>query len=171
MKASLILLSFLLSFVCEGQGIPSTRGAAYYKAKGFQVFPEYGFAVKCPCVLEDISMQSPGNNDLAYGCTQNGPSTSTIFFTQIIVKRLPGGYAQASRARRAEAQEHLFSTIGGTRITFLGQAATLKNYTSKGVAGRAIAFIKGNTLYTFNMMTNVDLDSRFNSLSNNIKFY
>ena len=65
----LICLLLFKPFTPSKQGSPIPGNAAYYKSKGFQVFPEYGLAIKPSCTLEDISNQMSGNNDL--GVIQN----------------------------------------------------------------------------------------------------
>ena len=169
-----IALSFcclLLALIAVGQGKPIPRDASYYKAKGFQVFPEFGFAVKCDCLLEDISDQMKGNNDLAYGCYQNRGSKDNIVMTQIVAKRAPSSFLNASAAKKHEAENKLFSMMGGEKVVFLGQNAVVVNSTSNGNAGRAISFIRNGATYSFMMFTNNGLDSRFNYLTNNIKFF
>lgn len=162
---------FLLSLVAVGQGKPIPRDAAYYKTKGLQVFPEYRFAVKCDCLLEDTSDQVSGNNDLAYSCLQNTSSKSTVIMTQIIVKRVPGGYANASASKKAEIEASMLRMLGGKKVAFLGQNAVVTDYDNRGITGRAISFIRNGATYTFNMSTNDNLEGHFNSLTNNIIFF
>ena len=80
-KIILSCCCFLLTLIVSGQGKPTPRDVSYYKAKGFQVFPDYGFAVRSSCLLEDISTQMKGNNDLAYGCYQNRGARDKIVMT------------------------------------------------------------------------------------------
>jgi hypothetical protein len=153
------------------QGTPIPRNASYYKSKGFQVFPEYGLAIKASCLLEDISRQMSGDNDLAYGCIQNENSNTLFIMTQLIVKRVPEGYMHASSSQKVEVENKMLSILGGERIVFLGQNAVLKNYTNRGFSSRSISMIKKGSVYTFNMSTNNDLNGNFNRLTNSIKFY
>lgn len=162
---------FLLSLTAVGQGKPILRDAAYYKAKGFQVFPEYRFAVKCGCLLEDTSDQISGNNDLAYSCLQNTTSKSTVIMTQILVKRVPGGYGNASSSKKAEIESTMLKMLGGKKVIFLGQSAVVTDYDNRGITGKAISFIRNGATYSFNMSTNDNLESHFNYLTSNIKFF
>ena len=141
------------------------------RLKGSKFFPDYGFAVKSSCLLEDISTQMKGNNDLAYGCYQNRGARDKIVMTQIVVKRVPRVLLNASVTKKREAENQLFSMMGGERVVFLGQNAIVTNSTSNGNAGLAISFIRNGATYSFVIFTNDDLESKFNYLTNNIKIF
>lgn len=170
---SVFLICFLIfhSLTPSRQGSPIPRNAAYYKSKGFQVFPEFGLAIKSSCLLEDVSNQMSGDNDLAYGCIQNESSKTAFIMTQLIVKRVPEGYLRASQSKKAEVENKMLTILGGERIVFLGQSAVLKNYVNRGLSSRSISMIRKGSIYTFNMSTNDDLSGQFNRLTNSVKFY
>ena len=91
--------------------------------------------------------------------------------TQIVVKRVPRVLLNASVTKKREAENQLFSMMGGERVVFLGQNAIVTNSTSNGNAGLAISFIRNGATYSFVIFTNDDLESKFNYLTNNIKIF
>ena len=168
-----ILLLTLFTLTAQAQQPPIPKDAAYYRSKGYQVFPEFEFAVKCPCTLSDISQRVHGDNDLSYGCTMNENSDEKFIMYQILVKKVPDGYLYASVDKKKEVEEKLFTSFDGEtkRVVFNGVNAVVISYNNKGITGRAIAFIKNGATFTFNLMTNDGLEENFNSLTNNIKFF
>jgi len=157
------------------QQIDSTKvvkDASYYQSKGYQVFSEFNLAIKCPCTLEDASKQTPGDNDLAYACIQNENSKEKLLMYQIIIKRLPVGYLNATEAEKKEAEKKLFDTFKGNseRVVFNNVNAVVVNFNEDIYTGKAIAFIKDGISYLFEVITNDLLTQKFNFFTNNIKF-
>jgi hypothetical protein len=161
---------FNVTVVC-GQAV---KDASYYKSKGYQVFSEFGFAVKCPKSLEDISSQMRAENDISYGCILNDNSRDKLVMYQVLVKKIPVGYLQASAAEKEKVEEQFFSSFSGEkkRVIFNNLNAVVVSFIGKeDITGKAIIFIRNGATYSFNLMTNDGLEQKFNLLTNNIKFF
>ncbi len=178
MKSILTLNISIFAFIvflitATAQQPPIPKDASYYRSKGYQVFAEFKFAVKCPCMLSDISQRISGDNDISYGCIVNENSDFHLIMYQILVKRVPQGYFSATTERKNQIEENLFNTMPGSkqRVVYNGVNAVVVSYESKGRTGKAIAFIKNGATFTFNLLTNDALEEKFNSLTNNIKFF
>ncbi len=170
---SIVFLFLIMANLSHAQQNPIPKDASYYQAKGFQTFAEFNFAIKCPCSLSDVSHRSPGDNDLSYGCVMNENSDAKLIMYQILVKKIPAGYQDATPEKKKEVEEKLFSTFGGNKkiVSFNNVNAVIVSYSNKGITGKAMAFIKNGATFTFNLMTNDGLEEKFNSLTNNIKFF
>lgn len=153
-----------------------SKGEVYYKQKGFQTYPEFRLAIKSECLLNDVSLETPGNNDLAIGCVANQDSKERLVMIQITAKRFPAGYKDATVEKKKEIEDRFFDTfrkIGKSKeVVFKNNKALVVDYTYQGViSARSIVFIKGAVDYSFTIMTNDKLDEKFNKLSNNVFFY
>jgi hypothetical protein len=178
MKHFLFLSIFLLSTIgVFSQGKPITKGANYYKSKGYQVFEKYRLAVKVPCVLEDASNRVAANYDLHYGGFEQPFSTTSGAFYQIIVRKIPAGYNNLSIKEKEKMQDDIMLEGGrDIKIVYFQIAeksikSYLYEYQNNGIKAKSICFFYGNYIYTFNIISNDNLTWRFNSLTNNIIFY
>jgi len=150
---------------------PKDRDAAYYASKGFQIFPQYHLAVKCPVILKDISNQSKANFDFHFGGVENNST-----FYEIIVINFPLGYNDLSDEEKLKFEDKFLSEnfSGKTVVTEMAGKkidATVMEYTHKQGQGKGIAFILEGKTFAFNIITNDNLTERFNTLTNNIIFY
>jgi len=144
---------------------PTIKNEAYYKSKGYQVFSEYNFTVKCPATLRDISRQSNDSFDFNYaGNTDNA-------FYQIAIIKLPTDKKNMSRNEYKE----LLESKGGGKYVLWGEdelpAYLLNDYTQNGYRGRGIAVGLNGMIYTFNVMSKDNLDADFNSFTNSVYFF
>lgn len=151
----------------------AAKDEGYYQLKGYQTFPQFSFAVKCSCTLEDISRKMNGDYDLTQACIMNENSFDKLVMYQVLVKKCPEGFIHAPESERKKFEEKLSSFFEGQKqkVVFNGVNSTVISYTDKGRTGKAIVFIKNGATYTFNLITNDGLDQKFNALTNNIKFY
>jgi hypothetical protein len=173
-KFLIVIFLITTAFKIDAQTDKIPRDATYYKSKGYQVFPEFGFAVKCLCTLGDISNQMKGDNDLSYGCVVNKDSQDKLIMYQILVKKVPEGYKHASAAKQKEFEDKISSFFTGDKkkVVFNNVNAIVVKYNHNNqFTGKAIIFIKNGATFTFNLMTNDGLEQKFNQLSNDIKFF
>lgn len=179
-----ILLSSMLFCSCNYQPTPSNnnqsegsivepkdRDADYYISKGFQIFPQYKLAVKCPVKLTDISSKSKANFDFHYGGVENN---ETLY--EIIVVNLPLGYYDLTVEEKIKLEQDFLTDKfpGKTVITEMAGKkinANVMEYSHKKGQGKGIAFILDGKTYAFNVISNNQVDKKFNSLTNNIIFY
>jgi tetratricopeptide (TPR) repeat protein len=154
----------------------SVRSEEYYQSKGYQIFPEFRIAVKCDCKLQDISTDTPGNFDISLGCANNTDSKEKVVMYQVMINKFPLSYSEATYAKKKKFAADFFSRLGSTgnskRVIFNNEDAIVVDYIYKGkIKGKSIAFIKDNANFGFNVMTNDNIDQKFNKLTNNIEFF
>lgn len=135
--------------------------------KDYQEFPEYQLAVKCPAVLKDVSGQSNDSFDFNYA-----GSTNDAFY-QIMIVKIPVEYRNYQDSYKSVLKDMFEKQGGGETILFGDEnlpAYLLNDYTHEGYKGRGIAVMRGIYVYTFNVMTNSDLDAKFRGFTNSISF-
>ena len=150
---------------------PQNRDITYYKSKGFQVFPQYHLAVKCPVLLTDISNKSKANFDLHYGGVENDAN-----FYELIIFDLPLGYRDLSADEKTKFEIKFLSDKfpGKTVITEMGGkviSAKVMEYSHQQGQGKGFAFIFEGKVFAFNVIAKTGVSEKFNTLTNNIIFY
>jgi hypothetical protein len=150
---------------------PKNRDAAYYSSKGFQIFPQYNLAIKCPVVLTDISSSTKTNFDLHYAGLENNET-----YYEMIVINLPLGYYDLTDDEKVNFEKNFLAEKfqGKTVITKMGDKeinAAINEYTHQRGQGKGIAFIFNEKIFSFNIIAKEGINERFNKLSNNIIFY
>jgi tetratricopeptide (TPR) repeat protein len=150
------------------------RNKEFYEIKGYQVFSEYNVAVKCPCVLKDGSQETSQNHNFNFGCVENEHLKSESIFYQLIINKFPDGYKDLSDDKKKETwfklRDGLKKAGSSQDVVFKNTDAVVINYKHNGLDGRSILFVRGNYNYAFNVITNNQIDSKFNYLTNNIEF-
>ena len=150
---------------------PKNRDADYYSSKGFQIFPQYNLAIKCPVILTDISHSTKTNFDLHYSGIENNEA-----FYEMIVINLPLGYYDLSDDEKAKFERDFLAKKfqGKPVITEMGGQevnAGIMEYTHQDGQGKGIAFIYNGKIFSFNIIAKEGINERFNKLTNNIVFY
>lgn len=154
-----------------------TKDISYYKSKDYQIFSDYGFVIKAPCVLKDISMQSQGDFALNYGGIFNEDNPSKLVAYQLTIVQLPASYLHMSLSEQNRVKEKLESQIqkiGIFKEVKVGHEAydgylvesTKDSYKLKGEM-----FIKDDLIFGLTIITNDDIESKFNSYTNSLKFF
>jgi len=147
----------------------SQRNETYYKSKGYQVFSEYQFAVKCPAILKEVSRQSNDNFDFNY----EGSNDDTFY--QIMIIRIPDGTRDMSKNEYREFLQNMFGNKGGGKHVLWGEenlpAYLLDDYVQDGYKGRGIAVERNGRVYAINILTNSNLKAKFNGFTNNFQFF
>jgi hypothetical protein len=148
--------------------VPAERTEDYYRSKGYQVFKEYQFAVKCPATLQDIAKQGSGDFDFHYA----GHTDDTFY--QIMIIKMPAGRADWSKEEEETFMRSLFNSHQGGKSVLWGeenlQAYLFNDYDKEGFKGRGIAVARNGRIYAFNVITKRDLSSTFNAFTNNVYF-
>ena len=153
---------------------PQEKNASYYLSKGYQVFTKYNLAFKFPVKLTDMSSQTKSNNGLFYGGFLNKNSKSKVVFYQVIINHLPAGYKDLNPSEKKTFEAKLLSEKfpgNKEKVVFMGVDAFVLSYKQNGYSGRSLVFIKYGKTYGFNIMTNDNITSKFNSMTNNIEFF
>lgn len=169
-------ISFFVANVDEANmiSINQEKNASYYISKGYQVFQKFNLAIKLPVKLTDMSSQTKSNNGLFYGGFLNKNSESKVVFYQVIINPLPAGYKDLNPSEKKIFEAKLLSEKfpgNKEKVVFMGVDAFVLSYKQNGYSGRSLVFIKYGKTYGFNIMTNDDITSKFNSMTNNIEFF
>lgn len=176
---SLISLFIVLAIVnCFSQSSTNAnRGESYYKLKGYQTFSSFKFAIKTPIKLTDISYQTKHDFSLEFGGIENQNNKQNLAVYQLIINRFPAGYKGLSKKEKDSFRNDMIKQFIGqnpSKKVKLGQEgidAYITQYTQKGYNARGIIFIKNDCIYGLTLISNDNLEQRFNELTNSIHFY
>lgn len=150
------------------------KNVSYYLSKGYQVFTKYRLAIKFPVKLSDLSSQTKDNSDFIHGGFLNKDSESKVVFYQVIINQLPAGYKDLNPSEKKTFEAKLLNEkFPGSKekVIFMGVDAFVLSYKNNRYSGRSLVFIKYGRIYGFNIMTNDDIISKFNAMTNNIEFF
>jgi len=180
----ILVLLLIASFSCvnrpsPGSGSnfevsPTIKNESYYKSKGYQVFSDFGFAVKCPVVLKDVSRISNDDFDFNYGGFLNEKSKEKLVFYQITIVKFPVGYKDMPYEEvQKKFMEFINTNAKGEPVRWGEEEypASVHDYVHNGYSGRGISVLVEGKVYGFNVITNDDLNAKFNSFTNNVVFF
>lgn len=157
----------------EDEDTSPNRDASYYKEKGYQIFSEFGLAIKAPDILEDVSKQSPGDFALNYAVTINGSNPTKTAFYQLMVIRLPVGYKE----NHDLVEEKLLSMVNvmdsykKVKVGHSGYDGYIANFKHNEYAGKVETFHKDEYIFGLTVITNDNLRERFNQFTNSLRFF
>lgn len=155
----------------------SIRNASYYRDKGYQIIPHYNFAIKAPCILKDISMQSQGDFTLNYGGILNEDNPSKLVAYQLTIVQLPASYLHMSLSEQNRVKEKLKSQIQkigiykDVKVGHEGYDGYLVESTQDNYKLKGEMFIKDDLIFGLTVITNDDIESKFNTYTNSLKFF
>ena len=172
-----IIVIFSSLFSYRSVYAQSVKDAAYYRAKGYQVFPEYGFAIKAPVSLEDVSSISEGDFALNYAGVQDGNSPSSCFY-QIMISKLPVGYKNYSEreitGKVKEMLKEQMSSFKAVQQVFFSEnsyVGYVGETSFNGKKQKGVMFYREGCIYAMTVISNSMLETRFNAFTNAIKFF
>lgn len=174
MKKIIITFFTALLITCTfGQ----TKDASYYRAKGYQVFSQQRVAVKAPVVLQDVSRQASGDFALNYGGVEDENKPSMAFY-QFMVSDLPAGYGDYTESQLQEIMGELiksmtssFTNVKNVRFGDEGCVGYVGDTQTQGYKQRGLVFYRKGHTYAVTVITNYQLEQRFNKFTNGIKFF
>jgi hypothetical protein len=155
----------------------ATKNAGYFKEKGYQVFEEYGFAIKAPCILKDVSGQVTGDFVLNCGGIENENNPSKIVFYQLMLSRLPVGYrdvpenelkSKADAILKASMKQ--FKNVKAISFGYEGYHGYAGDTVFKGYKQKGLMFLKENYIFALTIITNNDIESKYTKFTNCLKF-
>lgn len=142
----------------------------------YQYFSECGFAVKAPCLLEDVSQQSSGNFFINYAGFTDKENPDRITFYQVMVIRLPIGYKDLSKCELSSLVDGLmkkgideFSNSKSIRFSYDEYPGYAIECTTEGYAQKGVVFWKDNFIISLTVITNDGLNEKFNKFTNSFK--
>lgn len=153
-------------------GIPRIANNSEYTKS----FPEYGFSITAPCQLEDVSAQSGTNILINLGGTTDGNDISRMAAYQFMVTRLPVGYRNINRNELTRRIDNLirqqmsrFRNVEQIRVGYEGFPGYLCYTEHNGLQQKGMFFAVNNYIIAMTVMTNNDLETKFNKFSNGFK--
>ncbi len=140
-------------------------------------FPQYGFSITAPCKLSDVSAQSNGNFLVNYAGAENENDRSKFAFYQIMAFRLPAGaldytQAQLNQIFKSFVEGTLldgFASHKAIRLGYEGYTGYEVQTTANGYKQKGVYFLKGTYVIGLTVISNYNLDSRFNKFTNGFK--
>ena len=186
MRISIFLISIFLLSSCQYK-VKSEGGnavledsimsdSANLSIDDYQYFNECGFAIKAPCLLEAVSQQASGNFFLNYGGVINEGNPSRMAAYQVIVNRLPIGYKDLSKHELSNLVDDLmkkglggFSNSKAIKFSYNEYPGYVAECTTKGYAQKGVMFWKDNFIICLTVITNDELDKKFNKFTNSFK--
>jgi hypothetical protein len=139
-------------------------------------FKEYGFTLKAPCKMEDVSSQAKGDFLVNYGGVSNPNDPNTMVAYQLIVSRLPVGYKDLPKSELDSKVDYIIKSkmsgmknVESINFGYEGYKGYVGETTHNGLKQKGIIFLKDNYLIALTVMTNDDIESKFNSFTNGFK--
>lgn len=185
MKSTYLILLAILASACQAnskgqdegnQSSSNPQNIVYYQERGYQIFQEYGFVIKAPCLLKDVSQQVSGEFLLNYGGITEKESPKKRTFYQLSVSRLPTGFEDmpldklksAINSKIRDAMRNLKNchsiSFGNEGYQgYVGECMT-KEYAQKG-----LMFSKDNYIICLTVISNDNLKEKFNKFINSFK--
>lgn len=148
------------------------KNAAWYRSKGYQVFNQYNLAIKTPVRLENLASQSRERHDFNYGGLADSRSESRQAFYQVIINNFPATYRNLPESEKAAFEEDMLKAIpeDAKEISLEGHRAFVYTYRHNNMRAKSLMLFKNGRTYGFNLITNNNLDGKFEELLKSIHF-
>jgi len=172
-KKSIIFIFLILISTTFAQ----TKDASYYRSKGYQVFSQQRVAVKAPVLLQDVSRQASGDFALNYGGVED-ENKPTMAFYQFMVSDLPAGYRDYTESQLQEIMgdmiKSMTSSFTNVKKVYVGEEGCIGyvgDTQTQGYKQRGLVFYRKGHTYAVTVITNYQLEQRFNKFTNGVKFF
>ena len=182
----MIISSLIIAFALISCNQPNTNSnadelAAAIKQDSQQEtynydFREYGFTLKSPCKLEDVSSQVKGDFLINYGGVINQDNPNTMAAYQLIVSRLPVGYKDVPKNVLESKFDDFIRTsmshmknLKSIRFGYEGYKGYVGETTHNGMKQKWAIFLKDNYTIALTVMSNDNIEAKFNSFTNGFK--
>ena len=141
-----------------------------------EIFHEFGFSITSPCKLNDISRQSSGDFLLNYGGMDRPNDKNNKAAYQVIVSQLPARQSGLSEVQLEQFIDNILqkATVNFTNVKAVNFSSKnypgIVGYTShQGLRQKGLIFIKDQYIIALTIMTNDNLDSRFEKFTSEFK--
>ena len=139
-------------------------------------FSEYGFVLNAPCEMKDVSAQASGDFLLNYGGVTDGNDPSRMTAYQLIVTLLPVGYKDIPKDELASKIDILIKSrmssmknVKPINFGYEGYKGYVGESTHNGMGQKGVIFSKENYIIALTVITNNDLNAKFNKFTNGFK--
>lgn len=161
----------------QGQAATSTHSQTAKEEKVFNYdYPQYGFSITSPCVLQNVGARSSDNFLLNLGGTidENNPDKFAAY--QVIVTRLPIGYKDYDKETLYKMEIDYLNSITKhfekrKKIRFSYDELPgyeLYSY-HNGLQQKGVMFCYNNYCICLTVMSNDNLEQKYNKFTNGFK--
>lgn len=145
--------------------------------KHVQSFPEYGFDIKTDFQMNDVSKESRGDFLLNLGGVTDDSDGNKVTLYQLILTRFPIGYKDLSRFEYERMVDTFiksslsqFENVKPIKFSYSEYPGYEAYTANKGKMQKAVIFWKDNYIFSLNVTTDDNLEKKFNTFTNSIKF-
>lgn len=141
-----------------------------------ETFESVGFSITTPCKLRDVSAQASGDFLINYGGIENPNSESNLAIYQLMVVNLPVGIRDVPKD---QLDEFLDKALRDMTVNLLDVKQVKFGYedypgyvgyaSHNGLKQKGIVFLKDDYIICLTLMTNDNLEARFNKFTNGFK--
>ena len=175
--ATLLAILFVACTQGGGQDSYSVNWDSVETVEDFYFeFPEYGFTITAPCQMKDVSANSSGSFLVNYGGTTDENDPKRMAAYQLIVTRTPIGYKDMSHAKykkmiddQIRSQMQNFKSYKAIKFGYEEYNGYVCETSTNGYAQKGVIFVKDNLIITLTVISNDNLEARFNKFTNGFK--
>lgn len=139
-------------------------------------FSEYGFMLKAPCKMKDVSAQASGDFLLNYGGVTDADNPKKMTAYQLIVTRLPIGYKDINKKELTnkidvliKSQMSSMKNVTPINFGYEGYKGYVGETSHNGMKQKGVIFSKDNYIIALTVITNDNLVAKFNKYTNGFK--
>lgn len=139
-------------------------------------FSEYGFILKAPCKMEDVSAHASGDFLLNYGGVTDADNPNKMTAYQLIVTRLPIGYKDINEKELTNKIDVLIKSrmssmknVTPINYSYEGYKGYVGETSHNGMKQKGVIFSKDNYIIALTVITNDNLVAKFNKYTNGFK--
>lgn len=139
-------------------------------------FQEYGFSITAPCKMEDVSRYSSGDFLINLGGITDENDAKKMAAYQFMVTRLPVGYRNIPAAELSRRVDELLRTtfsylenFEAVRVGYEGFQGYVGYTCDNNLRQKCMIFSMKNYIIALTVMTNDNLEAKFNRFSNGFK--
>ena len=139
-------------------------------------FSDYGFILKAPCQMEDVSAQASGDFLLNYGGVTNAGDPKKMTAYQLVVTRLPIGYKDVDEDELKnkidgliKSQMSSMKNVAPISFGYEGYKGYVGETSHNGMKQKGVIFSKDNYIIALTVITNDNIVTKFNKYTNGFK--
>lgn len=139
-------------------------------------FKEYGFVLKAPCKMEDVSIKPNDDFLINYGGITEKDNPSKMAAYQLIVTRLPIGYRNLTKTELADKVNVLIRSrmssmknIMPVSFGYEGYKGYVGESIHNGMRQKGVFFSMNNYVIALTVISNNNLEEKFNKFTNGFK--
>lgn len=139
-------------------------------------YPEYGFYLKSPCTMKDVSNHSSGDFLINIGGITDGNDPVKMAAYQMIVTLVPVGYLDLPEKEYKQTvmellkkQAQRYKSYKQISFGYEGYPGVVVETEKDGYEQKGAIFVKDNLVIALTVISNNNLNSKFNNFTNGFK--